>query len=67
MKVSLVQMNSGSDKAENLKTAAALIDKAVRDETPDLIILPEYYAFLGEGRENIHASAETFPDGDPTG
>ncbi|MDF2813622.1 MAG: carbon-nitrogen hydrolase family protein [Microvirga sp.] len=64
MKVSLVQMNSGSDKAENLKTAAALIDKAVRDEAPDLIVLPEYYAFLGEGRENIHASAETFPDGE---
>ncbi|MCB8819804.1 carbon-nitrogen hydrolase family protein [Microvirga rosea] len=64
MKVSLIQMNSQNDKAENLKTAAAMIEKAVKDEAPDLIVLPEYYAFLGEGRENIHASAESFPDGD---
>ena len=61
MKVSLIQMNSAGDKSENLKTAAALIDKAVADEQPDLIVLPEYYAFLGEGREDMHDSAETFP------
>ncbi|MFC4171927.1 carbon-nitrogen hydrolase family protein [Microvirga sp. GCM10011540] len=64
MKVSLIQMNSQNNKAENLKTAATMIEKAVNEETPDLIVLPEYYAFLGEGRDNIHASAETFPDGE---
>lgn len=64
MKVSLIQMNSQDDKAINLKTAAAMIEKAVKDEAPDLIVLPEYYAFLGEGRENIHASGESFPDGE---
>ncbi|MGO4705579.1 carbon-nitrogen hydrolase family protein [Microvirga sp. 2MCAF38] len=64
MKVSLIQMNSGDDKAANLKTAAALIEKAVREEAPDLIVLPEYYAFLGEGRDNVHGSAEEFPNGE---
>ncbi len=57
-------MNSQNNKAENLKIATAMIEKAVSDEAPDLIVLPEYFAFLGEGRDNIHASAETFPDGE---
>ena len=64
MKVSLIQMNSRDDKAENLKTAAAMIEKAVADEAPDLIVLPEYYAYLGEGRENVHSNGEFFPDGE---
>ncbi|MDQ0996131.1 putative amidohydrolase [Phyllobacterium ifriqiyense] len=64
MKVSLVQMNSQDSKAANLETAARLINEAVANEAPDLIVLPEYYAFLGEGRDNIYANGETFPDGD---
>jgi len=64
VKVSLIQMNSQNNKAENLKTAATMIEKAVVEEAPDLIVLPEYYAFLGEGRDNIHGNGEFFPDGE---
>lgn len=64
MKVSLIQMNSGDDKAANLAVAERMIAETVEQEAPDLIVLPEYYAFLGEGRDNIHGSGETFPDGE---
>lgn len=64
MKVSLVQMNSKDNKKKNINDAVRLIEQCVSDEQPDLIVLPEYYAFLGEGKENIYAAGETFPDGD---
>jgi predicted amidohydrolase len=64
VKVSLIQMNSGSDKAANLAAAEKLVGEAVEMESPDLVVLPEYYAFLGEGRDNIHGNGETFPDGE---
>jgi predicted amidohydrolase len=44
LKVSLVQMNTQDNKSANLKSAAALINKAVAEEQPDLVVLPEYYA-----------------------
>ncbi|OQP86399.1 carbon-nitrogen hydrolase [Rhizobium rhizosphaerae] len=64
MRVSLVQMNSQDDKAENLKTAARLIEDAVRSDNPDLVILPEYFAFLGDNPAEMHASGEEFPGGE---
>jgi nitrilase len=57
-------MNSQDDKSANLKIAAALINKAVAQEQPDLVVLPEYYAFLGDSPEAMHDSAETFPNGE---
>lgn len=63
MKISVVQMNSGADKAGNLDSAQRLVRSVVAQERPDLVVLPEYFAFLGEGRDAIHGSAETFPDG----
>ena len=64
MKISLIQMNSQEDKAYNLKYAADQIEKCVIEEGPDLIVLPEYYAFLGDGKDNIYANGENFPDGE---
>lgn len=64
MKVSLIQMNSQGDKAANLAAAKALIEDAVALEHPDLVVLPEYYACLGDTPEETQASAETFPDGE---
>lgn len=63
MKVSLIQMNSQDDKSVNLKEAERLIRAAVAKERPDLVVLPENFTYLGEGRENIQASADSFPDG----
>ncbi|WP_332303146.1 carbon-nitrogen hydrolase family protein [Rhizobium sp. GR12] len=64
MKVSLVQMNSQNDKALNLQTAAALIDNVVKNENPQLVVLPEYFAFLDDNPSAMHTSAETFPGGE---
>lgn len=64
MKVSLIQMNSQDDKSANLKAATALIEQAVALDKPDLIVLPEYYAFLSASPEAMRDSAETFPNGE---
>ncbi|ABM56561.1 Nitrilase/cyanide hydratase and apolipoprotein N-acyltransferase [Verminephrobacter eiseniae EF01-2] len=63
MKIGVVQMNSGSDKAKNVADAERLVRCVVAQDKPDLVVLPEYFAFLGEGREAMQGSAETFPDG----
>lgn len=53
MKVTLVQMNSISDKAVNLANAHTLIEQAVAQERPDWICLPEVFDFMGgSGRES---------------
>lgn len=63
MKVSLVQMNSGGDKAANISAAAKLIERAAEEERPDWIGLPECFDFLGGDRKAKAAAAETFPNG----
>lgn len=62
MKVSLVQMNSAEDKAQNLDDAERMIRDVVAAEAPDLVVLPEYFAFLGEGRDAIHSHGEDLSD-----
>ena len=47
MKVSLIQMNSVSDKPANIAAATALIEQAVAQERPDWICLPECFDFMG--------------------
>lgn len=63
MRVSLIQMNSAENKERNLDVAEEMIRKAVGVEKPDLVVLPEYFAFLGEGREAVHGNGEAFPEG----
>jgi predicted amidohydrolase len=63
MKVSLVQMNSVSDKAANLTAAQKLIEQAVAQDRPDWICLPECFDFLGGSRADKIAAAETLPGG----
>lgn len=64
MKVSLVQMNSQGDKQANLAKAEELIRKAAKDERPDLVVLPEYFAYLHGGGSDMHTSGEEFPNGE---
>jgi nitrilase len=47
MKVSLIQMNSVSDKAGNLAQAKKLIERAVAEERPDWVLLPEVFDWMG--------------------
>jgi deaminated glutathione amidase len=63
MKISLIQMNSVSDKPANILAAAGLIERAVAEENPDWICLPECFDFLGGDRKDKTAAAETFPHG----
>ena len=63
MKVSLIQMNSVSDKQANLAQARALIEEAVRDERPDWICLPEVWDYIGGNRRSKMEAAEVIPGG----
>ncbi|MFY9627373.1 MAG: carbon-nitrogen hydrolase family protein [Methylocystis sp.] len=63
MKVTLIQMNSISDKAANLASAKALIEQAVAQERPDWICLPEVFDFIGGTRAEKMAAAEELPGG----
>ena len=63
MKVSLIQMNSTSDKAANIAAAAALIERAVAEEAPDWVLLPEQFDWAGGLRAEKLANAERLPGG----
>jgi len=63
MKVSLVQMNSISDKPANIAAAKALIERAVKEEQPDWVLLPEHFDWAGGRRADKLANAETIPGG----
>src|SRR5271157_2496049 len=63
MKVSLIQMNSISDKAANIAAAEALIERAVAAERPDWVLLPEQFDWAGGSKANKLANAETLPGG----
>ena len=51
MKVSLIQMNSINDKAANIAAAEALIERAVAEESPDWVLLPEQFDWAGGARQ----------------
>ena len=65
MKVSLVQMNSVADKPANIAAATQLIERAVAEEGPDWIALPEVFDFMGARKAEKLAAAETLGDGGP--
>jgi deaminated glutathione amidase len=63
MKVSLVQMNSINDKAANIAQARALIERAVAEESPDWVLLPEQFDWAGGVKVDKARNAETLPGG----
>jgi len=63
MKISLIQMNSISDKTANLAAARAMIERAVGDDGPDWILLPEQFDWAGGQRGDKAKNAETLPGG----
>src|SRR5688500_5083116 len=63
MKVALIQMNSQGDKARNLEQARALIERAVAEEAPDLVALPEIWPLLSDDDAEKRVAAEPVPGG----
>ena len=61
MRVSVVQMNPGSDKAANIAQASQLIDRAIESDRPDLVSLPEMWTCLGGDRAAKRLEAEALP------
>jgi nitrilase len=61
MRVSVIQMNQGSEKQANLDQARRLIEAAVAADRPHLVSLPETWTNLGGGRESRQAAAEILP------
>ena len=62
MRVAVVQMNQGSDKAANLDQARRLIEGAIAADRPDMVTLPETWTNLGGGRDARMAAAEVLPE-----
>lgn len=61
MRVTVVQMCPGADKAANIAQADRLIAAAVEADRPDMISLPEMWTCLGGDRATKTAAAETLP------
>ena len=47
MKVSLIQTNAISDKAANIVQAKRLAERAIAEERPDWVLLPEVFDWMG--------------------
>ena len=62
MRLAVIQMNQGSDKAANIAQARRLIEAALATDRPDMVSLPETWTNLGGGREARNAAAETLPE-----
>ena len=61
MRVSVIQMNPGADKAANIAQASRLIDGAVEADRPGLVSLPEMWTCLGGDRATKLAASEALP------
>lgn len=61
MRVSVMQMNAGSDKSENIAQARRLFEAAHAADAPDLVALPEMWSCLGGDRATKFAAAEALP------
>lgn len=61
MRVSVMQMNPGANKADNIAQARRLIQDAVQQDRPDIVSLPEVWDSLGGDRATRAANAEILP------
>ena len=62
MRVSVMQMNPGANKSENIAQARRLIEDAVEQDRPNIVSLPEVWDSLGGDRATRTANAEALPE-----
>jgi nitrilase len=62
MRVSVMQMTPGTDKAANIQQASRLIAAAVEADRPDVVSLPEMWTCLGGNRAIKQEQSETLPE-----
>jgi predicted amidohydrolase len=62
MRVTVVQMNPGADKAANIAQATRLAEAAIAADRPDIIAFPEMWTCLGGDRATKMAAAEPLPE-----
>ena len=65
LRVSAIQMNSVSDLAGNLDAAERLMEEAVAEDAPDLLVLPEHFQWAGGSTADRLASGSAMPGGEP--
>nr|WP_281389278.1 carbon-nitrogen hydrolase family protein [Parapusillimonas granuli] len=63
VKISVIQMNSVSDKAANLAKAERLTRSAVTQDSPDMIVFPEHFDWAGGSTQEKVAAGEPEADG----
>lgn len=61
MRVSVIQMNPGHDKAANIAQATRLLHAAIEADRPSIAALPEMWTCLGGDRATKFAEAEVLP------
>jgi nitrilase len=61
MRISVMQMNPGANKVDNIAQARQLIQNAVEQDRPDIVSLPEVWDSLGGDRATRTANAEILP------
>jgi deaminated glutathione amidase len=61
MRVGVVQMNPGHEKARNIEQAGRLLESAIEADHPSLVVLPEMWSCLGGDRATKFAEAEELP------
>jgi nitrilase len=64
MKISVIQTNSISDKAANIRQATELIERAVAADRPDVVVLPEVWSWRGGTTSDKVKAADSIPGGD---
>ena len=61
MRLSVIQICPGADKAANIEQAGRLIDQAMAQDRPDMVSLPEMWTCLGGDRATKLDQAEPLP------
>jgi predicted amidohydrolase len=66
LKITLIQMESGANLAANIAAAEDLVLRAVSDDHPQMVALPETWSFVGSTFSAKFQNAETLPSAGET-